>query len=272
MKRAIVTLSLLVAAFAPLAPRASAEGAVLTLDGTRTASVDVTLRLKTTFDYLHATFTSKSRFVGFYAEAIDKPVANRDQNGARLGAVTIRDYHPPGDSGHTLDLASSVQRSLDPGRYRIYLIADGPASVRLPITGSTNFVLRPKRPASASAAVNANILVNPLEATNRQPLTVTGSRSISFSSILVGQFRAYLGTIGACLAKPQKDCGSATSSGADAVYTGFVVSPLYGTYFAFTVTYLPGVLPPGAYNALQDAINATTLQFAAGAAFTLNLS
>jgi hypothetical protein len=51
-----------------------------------------------------------------------------------------------------------------------------------------------------------------------------------------------------------------------------MLSPLNDVDLAFVIGYQPGVLAPGAYVADQGATNATTLQYASGAAFSLALT
>jgi hypothetical protein len=245
--------------------------AKLVLTGSRTASVDVTLRSPIVIDAPASNMTSPGRFFGFYAEAIDKPFGERYDEGNAAGFVTLRDYHPPGQEGNSLNLASP-KLTLNAGRYRFYLVADGPTTVRLVISGRDNYSLKPSRPATADAAVRTDILVNPLQASNAQSLVIPSGRSVAFSSIVVGKFRAYVGLIAACLALPGKDCGSATQGGADGGGALQMINPISDFTFRFSVHYPPGVLAPGRYDALQDATNAGTFQFGSGAAFVLGLN
>ena len=119
--------------------------------------------------------------------------------------------------------------------------------------------------------METDILQNPLEASGRQHIRVDGPRTVDFSSITIGRFRAFAGQIAACFAIKGGDCGSATASGVDSTYTGWFVSPLNDLEFTFTLGYDPGVLKPGTYDAVQQALNATTMQYAIGAQFSLTL-
>lgn len=270
MRRPVVFAVLAASVFSTLAPSYAVQGRrTLTVAGHRTAYTDITLAHRTVFDLDHASLLGGGRFIGLYIEALDKPAADRDKPGARVGIVKIRDYHPVGEAAPTLTLGATTW--LAPGRYRLYLISDGAATIQVPMAGSPGRRLTPRQSAQATAAVGSNILLNPLEASNRQGMQLTSRRSISFSSITIGRFRAFAGQIGACLALPGKDCGSATQSGVDNTYTGWFASPLADREFIFTFGYDAGVLPPGTYDAVQQALNATTMQFAVGAAFTLAL-
>jgi hypothetical protein len=159
-----------------------------------------------------------------------------------------------------------------PGRYRFYIVAAGPATVRLPVSNGPSTSLRPTHIAYSETTVAPNALLNPLEASNKQHMSVRGTRSVSFSTITVGRFHAYAGQIEACLALPGKACGSATPTSVDGVYTGWFVSPINTVDFTWLVGYGPGALKAGNYDAVQSALNATTIQFATSAAFTLALA
>jgi hypothetical protein len=166
---------------------------------------------------------------------------------------------------------AKASRTLSPGRYRIYLLADGPTELVLPVHGSTERRLRPSRVARVAFAQRADILKSAIEAENAQPLTLVGARTVSLSTILIGRFRAYVGEVGACLRLAEAECGS-TTRGGDGSYTGYVVSPLSDIDMSFTSSYAPGALKPGRYEAYQAALNATTLKYASGAALSLSLS
>ena len=251
-------------------PAPASPSAQLTLTGKRTAYVDVTIKVRTAFDFAHATVSGGGSYVGVYAEAIDKPVSERPKPGASIGLIQIRDYHGPGESSYEMQLGSDPY--LMPGRYRFYLVADGPAIVRLPVSGAMSTSLHPRHATYAQAAVAPNALLNPLEASNKQHMSVRGTRSVSLSTITVGRFHAYAGQIEACLTFPGKACGSATSTSVDGTYTGWFVSPINTVDFTWLIGYAPGALKPGNYDAVQSALNATTIQFATSAAFTLALA
>lgn len=250
---------------------AAPPGEIL-LEGSRTAWVDLSLSTTVTIDYGRSTLTGKGAFVGFYAESLSKPVNARYAVGSTIGAVTLRDFHGPGDTGVTENLAPGFARQLQPGRYRFYLLADGPATVRLAVEGGPRLRLKPTSPTRATAAIRQDILQDPLRAGNTQPLEVTGVRSLVTSSILLGRFRAFAGQVGACVAVPAQTCGSGSDSGADGPYNGFLINPSKDIEYLFGVVYEPGALRPGSYEARQTAINATTLQYASGAAFALSLA
>ena len=273
MKRVVTAVVMAAALLAPASSGAWAQqGSSFRIAGPRSASVDFVLQQATTFDVDKNSSSGSGRYVGFYVEAIDRPYAERDAAGRNLGLVSLRDFHPPGEPGLTLGLGVNRSGTLQPGRYRAYLLADGPSSVSVPITGSRNLRLSPTRPERTVADVQPDILASPVSASNRRGIRLTGPRTLAVSSVLVGRFRAYAGQIEACLATPESDCGSDAARGADGTYAGWMVSPLNDIAFSFTLEYQPGVLKPGSYDGVQYALNGTTLQFASGAAFALSLS
>lgn len=264
----VILAAVLLATPLTQAPAQAESVGVITLQGQRTAWVDVTLPKQVTIDYDASTFSGGGRFAGFYAENINLPVASRYTAGHTLGAVKLRDFRLPTEPGITEDLAGSLGKSLKPGRYRFYLIADGQAQVRLAFKGGPRLTLRPTHPASANVAARPNILTDALHADNTQPFVVTGKRSIVTSSIALGRFKAFLGEIHACVAR-QDECGD---YGIDAgVFPATVIYPLGEFDMVFGLLYQPGVIPAGRYFAKQGALNATTMQYASGAAFTLSL-
>ena len=227
----------------PLAP-ASADGATLVLTGKQSASVEVTFAASTTLDLGHMETTGAGRFAGMYAEALSTPVEQQ-----RAGAMVFRDVHEPGSPGYVFPLSGSLSRTLDAGRYRLYLLADGPTRVRVPISGGRSLQLRPSRPVATAVASDPDILVSPIKATNVQPLKITGARSLNLSALLVGGFRAYAGQIATCLRRPESECGSGTNSGVDGPFTGAAVDPVEDFGMAWSVNYQPGTLGPGRYEA-----------------------
>jgi hypothetical protein len=270
LRRALICVALAIGGVLPFTPsNAASTQPSLTVVGSRTAYADIRLANKTDFDLSHAVLTGGGRFVGLYVETLDQPPADRDRAGARVGIVRIRDYHPAGEVAPTLTLGNTTW--LAPGHYRVYLVSDGTATIRVPVAGSSTLVVKPHNDTRAAAVVGPDIMVNPVEASNRQRLQLNGHRTINFSTITIGRFRAFAGQVGACLALPGQDCGTAAKSGIDGAYTGWYVSPLDDQEFTFTLGYDAGVLPLGRYDAVQQAVNATTMQFAVAAAFTLTL-
>ena len=207
------------------------------------------------------TVTTKGRFGGFYLEPESGDEAATP--GRSIGVVVLDEVHAPNEPPFPLPL-SDPGGTVRAGRYRIYLIADGPAQVKIPIDGSGSRRVAVTRPANASALVE-QLPVSAVSVEGMQPITLA-RRSVSLSTILVGRFRGYVGTIGACLAETESTC-----PGADGAYTGFFVSPIDEVNFSWTVFYKPGAKPAGNYDARQTATNAAGITYGIGATFTLSL-
>ena len=75
--RRLTTVAAALCILAVTHPSQASASSVLTLQGSRTASIDITLSAQTTFDLEHVTTSGSGRFIGFYAEAIDRPPAPR---------------------------------------------------------------------------------------------------------------------------------------------------------------------------------------------------
>lgn len=251
---------------------ARAAGATLILIGKRSASVDVTLNADVTLDLQQMVTTGAGRFAGMYAEAISVPVPQRQAADRHGGAVRFRDVHEPGSPGFLFSFVARPSGILKAGRYRLYLLADGPTQVRVPITGSRSLRVSPTRPAVTAVASAADILVSAIEARNVQPLVLSGPRTVNMSALLVGEFRAFAGDIGTCLRRPETECGSATGSGVDGPFASVGINPVGDYGLAWSVTYQPGTLAPGRYEGVQEALNVAGLKYASGASLSLTLT
>jgi len=252
-------------------PATASVSGHLTLVGSRSSSIEVRLPARTTLDLTHMRVRGHSRYAGIYMEAIDRPPAVRDDLALHIGALFIRSLHAPDGAGLTLGFDGQRTNEIAAGRYRVYLLTDAPTRVTIPISGVPTITLRPTQPARTSFAARHDILRSQVEAQNLQPMQVAGARNISLSTLLVGSFRAYAGDIGACLQPAASNGCDATPRAQDGDYTNYALSPLEDLDISFTVTYHPGVLQPGNYRAYQHALNATTLQYATAAAFSLSL-
>ena len=245
---------------------------VVVFSGSRTAWVEVTLKTPIEFDLDAMSATSSGRFVGFYVDGVTP--AQREAGAGEFGAMIPRDLRAPGATqSYTVPVWNRHKQVIEPGRYRFYLLTDGPSTLRVPLKQGRGMSLRPTHPTTATVVAKRDILVNSLQADNVQPLTVAGARTVNVSVIVIGKFHAFAGNLGTCFRKPEAKCGSATNGGADGPYTGTVLNPFNETDFGFTTIYSPGALPPGRYEAWQGALNAAGgLKYATGAAFSLTLA
>lgn len=270
--RRTATIAAICAVAAGMSPaRAVPPAGRLVLSARSTASIDLTLDRAVDLDLRQATVSGRGRFQGFYVERVDIPAASRGDDSSTTGVVSLRDYHEPdAPEARSLSLGDALTAHLQPGRYRFYVLADGPSSVTIPGTGLRSRTLTAARPASASAVVEPDILQTPIQAQGREHLQA-GARSVNLSSILVGRFRAYAGSIATCITPRGAECGEGTNTGVDGPFVGYMLSPLNSTSFSLTYVYHPGTVAVGAVDAAHQATDAATLQFAASAAFTLQL-
>lgn len=249
----------------------AATAPVLTVSGSRSASVDLVLTRDTTLDLSHMTVSGAGRFAGVYLEPLDVPPAQRERVGRNTGAIVFKDVREPGDTGHVFPFIADASAVTKAGRYRLYLLTDATAVIRVPLSGSASLRVTPTRSVAASFASDADIVSSPFQAENAQPLTVVGRRSITMSALLIGGFRAFAGDISSCVRDPGSECGSATSRGADGPYSSVGVSPLANYGLAYRVTYLPGAVAPAKYEAYQGALNVGGVQYASAAALSFQL-
>jgi hypothetical protein len=119
----LLAMLLVLCGLAVPASHAAADEGIL-LRGSRTAYVDLYVYVNTTLDPASFRITSRGSYVGFF---MSPAPANRDTVGAlvmpRVGA-TVAD---PMKLGQSWDVQA--------GKYRMFLLTDGPAEVFVPIAG-----------------------------------------------------------------------------------------------------------------------------------------
>jgi hypothetical protein len=145
-------------ATAVLAPMTHAAGpAYLRVVGSSSSYVDVTLRAPMALDYTRIRIQAKGSLAGVYVE----PLTGLPEEG--LGFVvplTFRasglDLHPLllGRAENDADRLDGPPATLQPGRHRVHLLADGPATISLPLVGArtTSLSLRPTRRSAVTAS------------------------------------------------------------------------------------------------------------------------
>lgn len=254
MRAVVVVVGLVLAGVA--SPATAAPQGTITLQGNTSAWAMIDIPRDVTIDARGITATGGGRFGGFYVDF------GGQEN---LGAVWLRDYHMPGEPGGHVSGLDIHSGNVSRGRYRIYLVADGPMTVRIPVTGMTSRTLRPTNRTTASVSVQ-HLPVRGFRVEGRQPVTAA-KRSVSFSSILIDDTQVMVGSIAVCLTKPEGYCDS---GGWDNARHAFFVSPQGPYTFGFTIMYSPGV-KAGRFDAVQSAENVAGIKHAVGASFTLAL-
>lgn len=236
----------------------AAPTGTLTIEGDVSAWTDVVLPAGVTFDLKRATVSGNGRFAGFYVDA-------RVADGRRIGMLSMRDFHAPGDAPEAQPLGTDPP-TLPPGAYRIYLIADGRTSVRVPVDGMASRTVRPARVTKAAVAVQ-RLPVTGVAVSGRQPMTAA-RRSLSLSTLLLDDVLAFAGTIAVCVTSHGGRCDG---DRADGTRLGYYVNPSGPYPFIWTVVYPPGTMA-GRLDAVQEAQNVAGVTHAVGASFTLDLA
>lgn len=126
--RRVPLLAMLAVVFGVLvSPSAAAPAEGILLRGSRSAYVDLYVYVNRTVSLPDVTMKTKGTFVGFY---MSPAPANRDTVGAlvmpRVGATGV-------DAASTMQLGQSFD--VQAGKYRVFLLTDGPAEVFIPIEG-----------------------------------------------------------------------------------------------------------------------------------------
>lgn len=153
-RRVLLVLSLLlVVGPAGRAAVAAPQPQFITLVGSQTAYVDVRFDEKFRLDEGSTKLSYRADFAGWLIRRLGEPVDI--DNGNITGAYAIREVGPPGSPPHVhpAGLRPYQDKPLAPGLYRVYLLADGPATVRIPIvSGAAPQTIRPLRPTTARVA------------------------------------------------------------------------------------------------------------------------
>lgn len=144
-------LAAVLGAAALAVPQAAAappnDGLVIT--GNRTAYVDHYFPMGVQF--YGVTVETRGRFGGFYAQQLTSSYGGAPVRSG--GTVAIRGLSPNPDVMAPMQFGSGGH-SMDPGLVRIYLLADGPTTVRIDTNSGPGYgTLKPTKPAHAKAQV-----------------------------------------------------------------------------------------------------------------------
>ena len=165
------------------APAAGATGTTYTLSAARSASVDVTFTRAVTLDMGRTRVTGAGAYAGYYVQ----PLGAAPDSGH--GEIWVTEFSYPdfqrfpiplGNQDAILSYPKGTARRLPAGRYRLHVLGDRAAHVRLALTGAgADRRLSPSRP-SPFAAVWKD--VTPDVAGQRVPGTVTADLPITVKS------------------------------------------------------------------------------------------
>jgi hypothetical protein len=265
--RRSASVAVVLACLAWATPSLATEPAgTLKISGSRTSSMVVDFGRDFTLNIYAMTVTSKDGFSGFYLE---RATATERQGGQDTsGAVLLHDLHAPDDKPFPIPLSGGEDPTvkLGAGRYRVYFVGNMPGTVTVPINGIGSRTIKATAVTDASAKIEPLRVERMTHVQGRQPVTVA-PRSVTLSTLLIGRFHAYAGSIGACLTQPGGEC----NGGVDGEYSGFSISPTSEYDFSWTVSYADGAKKGGRYDARQTATNAAGISFGVGGSFTLKL-
>lgn len=169
---------------------------VLLFRATSSASVDVTFSRTVTIDPEAVRVSGGNRFAGFYLHPLAGPLLDGTGalfvHGYRLPSVpSVRWLPMPLGLG---DFGQAYPRKIPAGRYRLYVLADAPVDIRVPVTGSTTRTIRATRRvrvAYAGKDVTAEVLPRqagtaaPGILTTRLPITLPSNSNLTLTTVQV---------------------------------------------------------------------------------------
>ena len=254
---ALLALALTLAA----APAARAETGVLRLTGSTTAYVDVTLDHGV--NVVQWAPRTTGGYVGFYVARLDVPPTSPEALG--YGSLVVNRFAAP--SGRRPEIVLGMRpASYGKGRFRIWLITDGPAVVTLQ-TGSDLPELR-LRPAHR---VPADVRVAPLAAgptvSARTPVTAVRPSVAATALMLTGAAPA-TSDVDVCVAAPRAACPDRSAP----VWPGSSVDPVPVPGPDTRVWTMVQRLGKGRYDAVHHAVSRAPLDRAIAASFVMPVS
>lgn len=261
--RTLLAVALTAGALA--APQAHAAPRETVVSGSTTGYVDVDVRYS---GVVHLNgIETRGRFGGVYLQQLTRKSGGPPETLPLGGFVAIRGLSPNGDSMDAMPLYRVPY--VEWGRVRIYLVADGPTTVRLDFGGMNLAPLRPTRRTSAKAVVTA---------VPRAGAGWSGTVPIQvapFATSLVAlQVRGELATYAdatVCLRQPDATCpDSATPGFGNSTGGGGTVGSLEegARWYAGTLT---PAGPSGRLVGSASVSHVRDLAYARVAAFTLTL-
>ncbi len=276
MRRVLLTIVVTIFAVVPAGRAALAEPreAWLTVVGNRTSFIDVRFDEKFKLDDWKTRIDFKGDFAGWLIHPLGQPLDFDD--GDYDGAYMIRDVAPSNpEYGPNLFSISFGERTLAPGLYRVYLFADGPAKVHIPmLEGATSKTIRPHQRTTARWTAKDIPLVAPRVVADgvAQRFRVTRD-SLTFSSIYLYSDDGVTAqqTTQACLRESPEEAPllEQNCEGPGGIM-GVTSHPLQDFAFVLTYVYPPGSMATDNYYTFAKA-RAATVDRAIGLAFTIRL-
>lgn len=217
---------------APPAPGDTSR--TLTIKGSSSSYVDVDIADAVLVRVAETEVAMDGEYGGFLVE----PLSDRGNGG---GAVSVRAFDATGQPFGPLAL-SRPEIELEPGSYRVYLFADGPTVVRVPLDGATRSLrVRPVEAVDVDAAVVDLASARPAAYAARRVSVETrpGSR-VAMAILQVAQHHQ-ASRMALCVADPETpDC---TAAGRGVGNIGLFPAP--SVFRGYLLAYAGGVPSPG---------------------------
>jgi hypothetical protein len=248
------------------APPATAVG-TLVLTGSRTAYVDVTFPSPPQLGA--AEYDTRGRYAGYYIEPLFDTGQSRSLvDGFRGGEVRFTGLSAGGRvPAVRLGRGPGNMKDEPTGRYRVYLIADGPATVTIPLmSGSRSYHLKPRKAVSSYARVAA---LRPGESVAGRLALTTGRRSVTVSALMVQAPVAAAADNQVCVAPAGRGCADARTDFGESQQFVNDPEPEDDRVLEHAVAL---DAPAGRYAAVHGAQHPLGVTKATGAAFRLTLA
>lgn len=202
--RRVAACAALLCAIATLPARADARQGYLVVTGDRSSVIDVVLPRATTEDvsargWLCADFTTR----GTYASFVLRPASGR---GATAAGLLLKKVRFGGGEPCFAHMSDAIP--LKAGRYRLYLMTDGPTTFRIALPGYTrDVVARPRRPLRVDAGYRelpGTVSAVPSEITH--PFTLTRRSYVVMGLYVESALPVAYESLRACTAPKGQPC------------------------------------------------------------------
>jgi hypothetical protein len=266
--RAGLVAAILVTAL-PVVPAFAAGTPELLLSGTYSAYVDVSFAKPINVREMESVATTRGRYAGFFLYRLGhRPTPDRSNDSAgSLYSPRLHSVQPGWPA-----IPFGFRDTLAAGRYRVYLFADGPTTVRVPVTGlARSLRLAPRtrvrsgidvRDASALTDTSGNAVDG-----------ITEPVIVGPHTWVVSDLETYHTGIPNAFAEQLEACVTTTGTfRCPKAVTGFGESVEFEVAVEVVWHVPPGDLPPGPYVALQKRLGASTGSRVTGAAFWFDLA
>ena len=241
---------------------------VIVLRGSGTAYVDVVFDEPFLLDEEETRMDYDGTYAGWFMHKLGEKVRTA-RRGNIAGSYVLREFAYPGQSVTTsMGGYGFKTKPLAAGRYRMYLMSDGPAEVTIPVVrGAHSMFLRPSKPTVSDVAVQ-HFSVGPggtvIEALTTPVLIRPSTMGVSMVTAY-SEPGLTVESMSACFVDPGDECTGFTGA------SGWIISADQDYSMTVSVHYDPGLFAYGDYEARQQMTNAGSTTEAHGAHILLDL-